>query len=158
MARLTAGSVPQYRKHRGSDQAIVVLSGQMFYLGPHGSRTSKHEYDRLIAEWLAAGRKLPSEKIAEPIGLSVAEVCERYSTHAAEYYKSGDGKSGELPALLALAYLPPIREASWALRLENIEQGLAAGREALAGEQEPNRCQGRQNASENQKPHRFLSR
>ena len=54
-------SIPRYRKHRASGQAIVNLSGQDFYLGPHGTKASKLEYDRLIGEWLANGRR-PSRR------------------------------------------------------------------------------------------------
>ena len=45
-------SIPTYRKHRASGQAVVSLNGRDFYLGPHGTRASKLEYDRLIGEWL----------------------------------------------------------------------------------------------------------
>ncbi|MEO2008019.1 MAG: hypothetical protein ABGX22_04955 [Pirellulaceae bacterium] len=48
-------AIPKYRKHRASKQAIVTLGGKDFYLGPHGCQTSKDQYDRLIAEWLAGG-------------------------------------------------------------------------------------------------------
>ena len=48
--------VPKYRKHRASGQAVVTLAGKTKYLGPHGTRASHLEYDRLIGEWLAAGR------------------------------------------------------------------------------------------------------
>lgn len=58
-------STPKYRKHRASGQALVRLSGKDFYLGPYGSKTSLAEYDRLVAEWLQAGRCVADE--AEPI-------------------------------------------------------------------------------------------
>ena len=48
MPKLTY-SLPKYRKHRASGQAVVTLNGRDFYLGPHGSKVSKMEYDRLIA-------------------------------------------------------------------------------------------------------------
>jgi hypothetical protein len=51
MPRLTR-SVPSYRKHRASGQAIVTLCGRDFYLGPHGTKVSRDEYDRLVGEWL----------------------------------------------------------------------------------------------------------
>ena len=47
-------SVPKYRKHKATGQAIVTIQGRDFYLGPHGTKASKLEYDRLIGEWLAA--------------------------------------------------------------------------------------------------------
>ena len=58
MPRLT-NATPKYRKHRASNQAIVTIDGQDFYLGPHGTRASRREYDRLIAEWLQNDRRLP---------------------------------------------------------------------------------------------------
>ena len=47
MPRLT-NSVPKYRKHRASGQAIVEIGGKTHYLGPHGTKASKVEYDRLV--------------------------------------------------------------------------------------------------------------
>jgi hypothetical protein len=55
MPRLV-NSVPRYRKHRASGPAIVI-SGRDHYLGPYGTKASHIEYDRLIAEWLASGRR-----------------------------------------------------------------------------------------------------
>lgn len=55
MPRLT-NAVPKYRKHRASGQAIVTITGRDHYLGPHGTKASKAEYDRLVTEWLASGR------------------------------------------------------------------------------------------------------
>ena len=68
MPRLSK-SVPKYRKHRASGQAVVTLSGVDHYLGPHGTKTSKVEYDRLIGEWLVGGRTLPSDD-----GITVVEL------------------------------------------------------------------------------------
>ena len=55
MPRLT-DAVPKYRKHKRSGQAVVTICGIDHYLGPHGTKASKLEYDRLITEWFAAGR------------------------------------------------------------------------------------------------------
>ena len=49
-------ALPKYRKHRASGQAIVTLSGVDHYLGPHGTKISKRQYDRLMAEWLENDR------------------------------------------------------------------------------------------------------
>ena len=52
-------TIPSYRLHRPSGQAVVTLSGKDFYLGPWSeSKTapSRKLYDRKIAEWLIAGR------------------------------------------------------------------------------------------------------
>ncbi len=42
-------ALPTYRHHHASGQAVVTLDGHDYYLGPHGTRTSKQEFDRLIA-------------------------------------------------------------------------------------------------------------
>ncbi len=47
---------PSYRKHRASGQAVVTIGTRDFYLGPHGTDVSKQQYDRLVMEWVAAGR------------------------------------------------------------------------------------------------------
>ncbi len=59
MPRLS-NSVPKYRKHRASGQAVVTLNGRDFYLGPHNTKASRLEYDRLTSEWLANDRSLPT--------------------------------------------------------------------------------------------------
>jgi hypothetical protein len=56
MSRLS-NSLPKYRKHRSSGQAVVTLNGRDHYLGPNDTKASKREYDRLIGEWLANDRK-----------------------------------------------------------------------------------------------------
>jgi len=68
---------------------VVTLSGRDFYLGPYGTTASRAEYDRLIAEWLANGRRLPVSDDQHEI--SVVELLVRYLTFAREYY-SRDGK------------------------------------------------------------------
>lgn len=49
MPRLT-NSLPKYRKHRASGQAVVTIAGRDCYLGPHGTKASRLEYDPLINE------------------------------------------------------------------------------------------------------------
>jgi integrase len=77
------GRVPKYRRHKPSGQAAVSLCGKDFYLGLHGTRASKAEYDRLIGEWLAAGRTLPHPQA----DLTVAELALRYLRFAQGYYR-----------------------------------------------------------------------
>ena len=57
--RMSSKRVPTYRHHKPSGQAVVTLDGRDHYLGKHGTEASKQEYDRLIAEWLASGRRTP---------------------------------------------------------------------------------------------------
>lgn len=61
MPKLSDTRIPVYCHHRAGGQAVV--------LGTYRSAASRGEYDRLIAEWLAAGRRLPRN----PTTVTVAE-------------------------------------------------------------------------------------
>jgi hypothetical protein len=88
---------PSYRLHKSSGQAIVVLSGKTVYLGPFGSKSSREAYDRHLAEWLAAGRRLPSQQPAQS-GISVVELTTAYLEFAQEYYRKEGKPTGSLSA------------------------------------------------------------
>ena len=84
MARRTPG----YLKHPKSGQARVILNGITVYLGKHGSKESVAEYDRVIQEWLLAGRVWPPPSPADaPMGASqptVNDICDAFPTEAAD--------------------------------------------------------------------------
>ena len=42
-------TLPKYRKHKASGQAIVTIGGKMHYLGPHDTKASRAEYDLVFA-------------------------------------------------------------------------------------------------------------
>jgi integrase len=85
--------VPGYCRHRPTGQAYVCIEGRMIYLGQCGTAASRAEYDRVIAEWIAAGRRLPVDAQA----VTVAEVIAAFRHHAKTYYRSADGTvSGEV--------------------------------------------------------------
>lgn len=86
---------PKYRKHKATGQSIVTIDGKDFYLGPHGSKASKLEYDRLIGEWLANGRSL---RIADQV-LTITELIAKYWKHAKGYYIKNGKPTDELPGL-----------------------------------------------------------
>jgi hypothetical protein len=80
----TAGCItPKYRQHKASGQAIVTIAGHDHYLGPWRTNASKVEYDRLIGEWLAAGR--PTTQPAQN-DLAVVELIVLYLKCARSYY------------------------------------------------------------------------
>ncbi len=81
---------PSYRRHRVSGQAVVTIDGNDVYLGPYGSKASKDQYDRLIGEWLANGRRLPAPN-GGVTDLAVAELVEQFLVHADGYYRKADG-------------------------------------------------------------------
>ena len=49
--------LPKYCLHKGTGRAFVRIGGKTYYLGKHGSETSRREYDRIIAEFIANGRQ-----------------------------------------------------------------------------------------------------
>jgi hypothetical protein len=91
-------TLPKYRKHTASGQAIVTICGRDHYLGPHGTKASKVEYDRLIVEFLSSGRS-PSFGAAQE-SLTVVELAAEYLRYAKGYY--GMAKTSEYHRL------PPI--------------------------------------------------
>ena len=105
MARLRE-RVPRYSKNGASGQAVVTLSGRDYYLGPHGTKTSHREYDRLIAEWLANGRRpLPT---AHDDGFTVVELIAAYKRFACGYYRQHGKVSSEVAVILSACR--PLRE------------------------------------------------
>jgi integrase len=97
-------SVPKYRKHKASGQAIVEINGRRYYLGPHGTQASHLEYDRLIGDWLASGRSPAFGKVEQVITLT--ELILSYLEHAKKYY--GEGTRGEYANMLRT--LRPVRQ------------------------------------------------
>lgn len=77
-------SLPKYRRHRGSNQAVVTLGGRDHYLGPHGTKASKLEYDRLISEWLSSGRSLSFA--ASQSDITIVEMIAAQLRYAKDYY------------------------------------------------------------------------
>jgi hypothetical protein len=51
------------------------------FIGPWNSKASKVEHDRIISEWLAAGRQLPVAN-DEASDLTIVEVVARYKKFA----------------------------------------------------------------------------
>jgi len=80
-------SVPKYRRHQHSGQAICTINARDYYRDPYGTAASHAEYDRLIGEWLASGRSaafgLPTEEF------TVVELLAAYLKYARRYYGSG---------------------------------------------------------------------
>jgi integrase len=90
-------AVPSYRKHRATGQAVVTLNGRDFYLGPHGTKVSKAEYDRIIGEWLQQGRQI------HPVGgtgsLSVIELIVSYINFVRGYYRKDGQPTSEVESI-----------------------------------------------------------
>jgi integrase len=93
-------SIPSYRHHRQSGQAVVTLPDGLGHrrdvlLGKYGTAASRAEYARVIAEWEANNRRLPAPAVITD--LTINEVAVRYLQWAKEHYRDADGnQSGEL--------------------------------------------------------------
>jgi hypothetical protein len=72
-------STPKYCKHRSSGQTVVTINGRDVYLGPHGTATSRREYDRVIAEWLANGRRSAFDGAADLFVVELIASCWRHA-------------------------------------------------------------------------------
>jgi integrase len=92
----SAGRTPTLRRHKPSSQAVVTLNGKDFYLGPWPIEQRKappgvrEAYDRLIAEWLANGRRPPRQADDAP-SLSVNDLILSFWRWAEKHYRHEDG-------------------------------------------------------------------
>jgi integrase len=88
-------SVPSYRRHKQSGQALITLTDGFggrrdVLLGKYGSKESRVEYARLIAEWEATGRRLPAA--TDPgSDLTINELLAAFWRHAQGHYVRPDG-------------------------------------------------------------------
>jgi integrase len=95
MPKLAENTLPTYRLHTATGQAVVRLpGGTSHYLGKFGSPPSRQKYDAIIAEWIAAGR--PTGGIRRPAELTVVDLVLRYDDHAKAYYGEANPKRGEI--------------------------------------------------------------
>lgn len=90
---------PSYRHRKGSEQAVVTLSDARtkkrrdYWLGPYGSPESYERYYRILAEWEAGKRTLPTietERAPSADGIKVFEVIHAYWSYAREHYEPSE--------------------------------------------------------------------
>jgi integrase len=95
-------STPSYRLHKPSGLAIVTLPDgkgrrRDVLLGKHGTPASHREYERIISEWEAAGRRVPTRRPLH--GLTVAELLRDYLRYAQNHYRPNEqGNCSEVEA------------------------------------------------------------
>jgi hypothetical protein len=94
---------PAYRQLKARNLAVVTIDGRDHYLGRYNSPESREQYDRLIAEWLANGRRSIATPTSDhlkssvkPVGLAnsgvtVNELILAFVTHPSTYYRRPDG-------------------------------------------------------------------
>jgi integrase len=133
MSRSAGFAVPKYSKHKASGQAVVTIGGTDHYLGPHGTKASMVEYDRLISEWMANGRQ---SRVTAATGLTVAELIKRYRQHVYQHYvKNGKPTSEQHSIACALRFVRELYYSELvadfgplalkAVRLKMVEAGYA---------------------------------
>ena len=93
---------PHPTRHKASNRAVVRLNGKDHYLGPWRSAEAKVAYERLIAEWLAHGRRLPQEAF----GLNISELMLAYWNRCKQHYRKPDGSPSSELALVRHAMRP----------------------------------------------------
>jgi integrase len=105
-------SVPSYRLHKQSGQAVVTLPDELggrqdVLLGQYDSPDSLAEYARVIAEWTANGRRLPHKETTPD--LTVNELILPYFQFVQGYYRHPDGRPTSEVDNIRLA-LRPLRK------------------------------------------------
>ena len=99
--------IPSYRLHKASNKAIVTLDGRVIYLGDWEGEESKAEYQRIIAEWLSNGRRLPDIPAKDASAEhTVNSLILAYWQYAKTYYQKNGEPTSELSCVhQALRYL-----------------------------------------------------
>ncbi len=87
--------IPKYRRRKGTNRAVITLrdplgNRQDVQLGEYNTPESKAEYRRVLAEWDAAGRRLPPTG-ANSVDRTVNEIMLAFLRHADEHYRRPDG-------------------------------------------------------------------
>lgn len=94
--------IPKLCKHKATGQAVVRLNGRDHYLGQFGTASATSAYERMIAEWLAHGRRLPN---ASP-GPTMNELILAYWRRCQQHYRKSDGSASSELDLVRLAMRP----------------------------------------------------
>lgn len=82
--------IPRPTHHKGTNQAVVRLCGKDFYLGRWGTAKASREYDRLIAEWMANGRRIPQQETL------IEELIDAFLDHAESHYVKNGKPTDEI--------------------------------------------------------------
>jgi integrase len=96
--------IPSYCVHKSRNQAYVRLGEDMIYLGPPHSPESREKYDRLIAEWIQAGRTYVNPDVSD--GLNVNGVLLAYRRHCEQVYVTPEGLNEKEIERINLAMRP----------------------------------------------------
>ena len=84
---------PRYprKMHSASGQARIKIKGRHVYLGPFGSPESYARFEEVLRDWRQA-QTAPSPPARRSDVRTVADLVDRFWTHATTYYRDRDGK------------------------------------------------------------------
>ena len=99
--------IPTYRHHKASGQAVVTLNGKDYYLGLFDTPASREKYARLLAQWEANNRFMPTE-LHGPAP-TIAILIDAFWQHAKTYYRKPDGTLASELATFKAALRPLFR-------------------------------------------------
>jgi len=99
--------IPTYRHHKASGQAVVTLNGKDHYLGQFSTPASREKYARLLAQWEANNRRLPTECHGPELTISI--LIDAFWQHAKSYYRKPDGTPSSELATFKAALRPLFR-------------------------------------------------
>jgi integrase len=128
---------PGYCLHKRSGRAYLTIAGHQHWLpGPHGSPESRAAYDRLIVEWLQAGRTLPAAFTDTPptVSIIVAAFWRHAQAHCVRPDRTPTGEAENYRLTLrALRQLyGDIPAADFGpKRLKALREAVTAGRQQL---------------------------
>ena len=98
---------PKYCLHKPSGRGYVELGGKQHYLpGKHGGKESVQEYERLVGEYLANGRKLPGTEFSPTSSnLLGAMTCRELALKFLDWSKSRYDTKGHSHCWVAMFFL-----------------------------------------------------
>lgn len=106
--------ISTFRRH-ATGQGFVEVKGRRIYLGRCDLPETRERYDRLIAEWLSNGRRLPdwvnqrSSASKDESGPLLVTLIARYWEHVKSSYTRDDGQPSTIISDVKQA-LRPLRE------------------------------------------------
>jgi integrase len=113
MGAIRSLRTPSLRRHKPSSLGVVTLNGKDHYLGnwPESQKAPPEAvrlaYDRLIAEWLASGRRLhPAPTEVENRSLAINQLMVAFLRHAEGHYRREDGKPTSEVTNFKLSFRP----------------------------------------------------
>jgi integrase len=131
MPRYPDNHVPKLTR-RSDGRAVVRLDGEYRYCGRYGTAQATAEYNRLVGEWLANGRRLPPAEVPGEAPPTVADVIVAFMAHAREHYVKAGRQTQEVANYkIALRHLRGMYAHTPAkdfgpLALEAVRNGMVA--------------------------------